>query len=92
MITSEVYVEIEILRRHGVSLRKIAEALGCAVNTVRSYLKNKSKPIYQRKVCRATKLAPYEDYLKARQQAAKPNWIRQRCYCVRSKSKVIAVA
>ena len=38
MITDEVYVEIELLRRHGLSLRKIAEEVGCAVNTVRSHL------------------------------------------------------
>jgi len=34
MITDEVYVEIELLRKHGMSLRKIAEEVGCAVNTV----------------------------------------------------------
>ncbi len=38
MITDEVYVEIELLRKHGMSLRKIAEEVGCAVNTVRSHL------------------------------------------------------
>jgi transposase len=36
MITNEVYVEIEILRKHSMSLRKIAKEVGGAVNTVRS--------------------------------------------------------
>ena len=44
MITDEVYVEIEILRKHGMSLRKIAEAVGCAVNTVRSHLEADTLP------------------------------------------------
>ena len=29
MITDEVYVEIELLRRHGLSLRRIAAEVGC---------------------------------------------------------------
>ena len=33
-----MYVEIELLRKHGTSLCKIAEQVGCAVNTVRSHL------------------------------------------------------
>ena len=38
MITSEVYMEIQILRNQGKSLRQIAEEVGCAVNTVRHHL------------------------------------------------------
>ena len=38
MITKEGHVEIEVLRKHGFSLRKIAAEVGCAVNTVRSHL------------------------------------------------------
>jgi DNA-binding CsgD family transcriptional regulator len=37
MITDEVYVEIELLRKQGMSLRQIAEEVGCAVNTVRKH-------------------------------------------------------
>ena len=48
MITKEVYVEIEVLRKHGLSLRKIAAEVGCAVNTVRSHLAQGSQPRYQR--------------------------------------------
>lgn len=75
MITEEVYVEIEILRKHGMSLRKIAEALGCAVNTVRSHLEADGLPKYQRKQLRVTKLSPFHDYLRERQAAARPDWI-----------------
>ena len=52
MITDEVYVEIEILRKHGMSLRKIAEAVGCAVNTVRSHLEADTLPRYKRSALR----------------------------------------
>jgi len=75
MITDEVYVEIEILRKHGMSLRKIAEAVGCAVNTVRSHLEADTPPRYQRNKLRVTKLSPFHDYLQGRQAAAQPDWI-----------------
>lgn len=68
-------MEICILRKQGLSLRKIAEVVGCAVNTVRSHLEREGLPHYQRTVKRLTKLSPYEQYLKERQAFAKPNWI-----------------
>jgi transposase len=75
MITDEVYVEIELLRKHGMSLRKIAEEVGCAVNTVRSHLEADTLPRYQRHKSRVTKLSPFEAYLQERQAAAHPAWI-----------------
>ena len=75
MITDEVYVEIELLRRHGLSLRRIAAEVGCAVNTVRAHLASPGLPRYARKVQRVTKLAPFEAYLRERQAAAHPHWI-----------------
>ena len=75
MITDEVYVEIELLRRHGLSLRRIAAEVGCAVNTVRAQLASPGLPRYERKVQRVTKLAPFEAYLRERQAAAHPHWI-----------------
>lgn len=75
MITNEVYVEIELLRKHGMSLRKIAEEVGCAVNTVRSHLEAQMLPRYKRKTLRVTKLSPFQDYLRERQVAAHPAWI-----------------
>lgn len=75
MITDEVYVEIELLRRHGLSLRRIAAEVGCAVNTVRAHLASAGLPRYARKVQRVSKLAPYEKYLRERQVGAHPDWI-----------------
>jgi transposase len=75
MITKEVYVEIEVLRKHGFSLRKIAAEVGCAVNTVRSHLAQGNEPRYQRQKKRATKLSTHETYLCERQAAVQPQWI-----------------
>lgn len=75
MISNEVYVEMEILKRQGLSLRRIAAEVGCAVNTVRSHLARKTAPKYERKVKRPTKLGPYEAYLRERQAAAAPERI-----------------
>ena len=70
MITNEVYMEIEILRKHGFSLRRIAAAVGCAVNTVRGHLSAGVKPKYERQKRRLAKLSPYEAYLRAGKRAA----------------------
>ena len=75
MITNEVYMEIEVLRKHGFSLRRIAAEVGCAVNTVRSHLAAGTKPKYERQKRRISKLSPYETYLWERQAAAHPLWI-----------------
>lgn len=75
MISKEVYVEIGVLRKHGLSLRTIAQEVGCAVNTVRRHLETQGLPTYQRKRRRVTKLAPFETYLQERQAGARPDWI-----------------
>lgn len=75
MITDEVYVDIQVLRKQGMSLRKIAEEVGCAINTVRRQLKAEELPQYERKLKRQTKVAVFESYLQDRQQAAQPLWI-----------------
>ena len=75
MITNEVYMEIEVLRKHGFSLRRIAVEVGCAVNTVRSHLSSGQKPKYERTKKRPSKLSPYEAYLRERQRSAHPQWI-----------------
>lgn len=58
-----------------MSLRKIAEEVGCAVNTVRSHLASDTKPRYRRNILSVTKLSPFHDYLRERQAAAHPAWI-----------------
>jgi transposase len=75
VITNEVYVEISVMRKQGMSLRKIAEEIGCSVNTVRRHLTSSNKPHYTRSVAGVTKLSPFHDYLRDRQLAARPAWI-----------------
>ena len=57
MKPKEVYAEIQLLKKHGMSLRQIAAEVGCAVNTVRRHLALESVPQYERKVKRKAKLA-----------------------------------
>lgn len=75
MKPNEVYVEIQLLKKHGLSLRRIAVEVGCAVNTVRRHLALEAVPKYERKVKRERKLGAYELYLRERQTAAQPDWI-----------------
>lgn len=75
MKPKEVYVEIQLLKKHGLSLRQIPAEVGCAVNTVRRHLALEAVPKYERKVKRKTKLAQFEQYLRDRQQAAQPDVI-----------------
>lgn len=75
MISNEVYVDILVLRKHGWSLRKIAAAVGCAVNTVRKQVISPGYPRYVRRIPRVSKLDGFKDYLRERQDAACPAWI-----------------
>lgn len=75
MKPKEVYVEIQLLKKHGLSLRQIAAEVGCAVNTVRRHLALGAVPRYERKVARPTKLGQFEQYLRERQHAAQPDVI-----------------
>ena len=45
-------MEIQLLKKHGLSLRRIAVEVGCAVNTVRRHLALEAVPKYERKVKR----------------------------------------
>ena len=69
-------MEIHVLHQQGQSIRRIARDLGVSRNTVRTYLRDRSKePIYPERQSRPTKLQPYHDYLRTRIEAAKPYWI-----------------
>jgi len=59
---------IQVLRKHGLSLRKIADEVGCAVNTVRRYLAVESPRPYQRTRRKPTKLRPFHSYLAERRK------------------------
>ena len=76
MINQEQIVEIHVLHQQGCSIRRIAKDLGISRNTVRTYLRDKTKvPAYPKRQFRPTKLQPYHDYLRTRIETAKPYWI-----------------
>jgi transposase len=76
MLTQEILVDIHVLHSQGKGVRAIAKTLGISRNTVRCYLRDKTKiPAYQRGACRISKLEPFKTYLRQRIEAAKPDWI-----------------
>lgn len=76
MLTQERFVTIHVLKHQGHSIRAIAKEVGVSRNTVRRYLRDmNAQPIYPQRPPRPTKLAPFESYIKARIDAAKPYWI-----------------
>lgn len=68
-------MEIRVLARQGRSIKEIARELGVSRNTVRKYVRSEDVPEYGPRAPRPTKLDPYKDYLLARIEAAKPDWI-----------------
>jgi len=74
MLTEEAIMEIRILSRRGAGIRQIARELGVSRNTVRAYLRGQAvrAPTDRRGPGRPRKLAPYEDWLRRRVQAAAP--------------------
>uniref|UniRef100_UPI0004801E6C helix-turn-helix domain-containing protein n=3 Tax=Zooshikella ganghwensis TaxID=202772 RepID=UPI0004801E6C len=62
MLTQELAVEIHVLKRQGMSIRRISRELGLSRNTVRQYLRGQiKKPIYSKRPIRPSKLDPYKD-------------------------------
>ena len=74
MLTQEEAVEVRVMARQGKSIREIARDLGVSRNTVRRYLRG-AQAQYPPRPRRPTKLAPYEDYVRARLAAAQPDVI-----------------
>ena len=69
-------MEIHVLHRQGMSIRAIAKELKMSRNTVRRYLRDKSKtPGYGPRPVRASLLDPFKPYIQKRIEAAKPRWI-----------------
>ena len=66
-------MEIQILRKQGMSLRDIAREMGVSVNTARKYLKQEGPPPSATRVARPTKLDAFKDYLRSRVEAARLN-------------------
>jgi transposase len=75
MLTEEMFVDIIVLHRQGMSLRKIARKLGCSRNTVKKYIEQRSAPRFSKRLVMPTKLEPFKPYLQQRIKMAKPDWI-----------------
>ena len=75
MLRVEGYVEIQVLKRQGKSIRAISAELGVARNTVRKYLRSGGAPKMKERPPRPSKLDPFREYLKERIRAALPERI-----------------
>lgn len=76
MLTSEEQMELEILRKHGSSIRGLAKASGRSRNTVRRYLRGgEAATVRQPAPKRPEKLDPFKDYIVGRMKAAAPERI-----------------
>ena len=75
MLQLEGYVEIQVLRRQGKSIRAISAELGVARNTVRKYLRAERGPRSKPRPARASKLDAFRPYLQERVCQAHPHWI-----------------
>lgn len=73
MLTEEAQMEIRVLSRRGMGVRAIARELGISRNTVRRYLRGEAvREPSAPGPGRPRKLAPYEDWLRRRVEAALP--------------------
>ena len=75
MLGTEGFVDIEVLRRQGKSIKGIARDLGISRNTVRRYIRADTVPEFKSCQSRSSKLDPFKDYLQRRVTAAHPDWI-----------------
>lgn len=76
MLTQEMVVTIQVLKKQGQSIKAISRELGISRNTVKKYLDSEdTTPQYQRTSYRPSKLDPFKDYIQQRIQSAAPDWI-----------------
>lgn len=75
MLKEEGVLEIKILHKQGYGIRAIARELNLSRNTVREYLRTGRQSGYKRRAGRPSKLDTYKDYIRARVEAARPDWI-----------------
>lgn len=76
MLTQEMVVTIQVLKKQGQSIKAISRETGISRNTVKKYLNNDSAtPRYTRRVKKLTKLDPYKLYIQERIRSAAPEWI-----------------
>ena len=74
MTTNDEYMKLKVLRKHRLSLRKISELAGMAVNTVLIYLSDEP-PVMKILEAYKSKFTPLKHYLANRIQEAKRDWI-----------------
>jgi transposase len=75
MLRLEEYVEIQVLKRQGKSIRAISAELGVSRYTVRKYLRSANKPKAKQRPERVSKLEPFRDYIQRRLREAHSQWI-----------------
>jgi transposase len=76
MLRAEEQMELEILRRHGESVRELARSTGRSRNTVRRYLREGEAACFRKAgPPRVEKLDLYKEYIINRQKAAEPDRI-----------------
>ncbi|MGE3735739.1 MAG: helix-turn-helix domain-containing protein [Blastocatellales bacterium] len=72
-ITQELWMDLKLLSRQGMSIRAIARSTGLSRNTVRRALAAKTPPGYKSRPAKPHKLEPYLDYLQS--QLEQRPWI-----------------
>lgn len=75
MINQEEQMEIKILNKQGVGIRKIARILGISRNTVRRYLHHEAMLSYKKRPQIPSILDAYRGYIVVRLDKAKPHHI-----------------
>jgi len=76
MLTAEERMELEVLKKHGASIRELARATGRSRNTVRRYLREGEAAAVRRPAPkRAEKLDSFKTYIIDRVKAAAPDRI-----------------
>lgn len=68
-------IEIQLMFKQGLSLKKIARKTGYSINTVRKYVYHQGKPSYSSRPEKPSILDKYKKYIRTRVEQAKPNWI-----------------
>jgi transposase len=82
MLTVEEQMELEVLRKHGASIRELAKATGRSRNTVRRYLREGASAAIRRPAAkRAEKLDAFKEYIVERLKAASPDRIPATVLC-----------
>lgn len=68
-------LELKVMHKQGMGLKKISRITGHSINTVRRYIRNDLMPVYKARIIQSKKLDSYKSYLIERVNSAKPNWI-----------------